>query len=486
MTRNPLTLYWHDYETFGVDPARDRPVQFAGIRTDAKLNILGEPLSLYCRPAADVLPHPEACLITGITPQVALEKGVIEAEFIAQIHAQLARPGTCGTGYNSIRFDDEVTRYTLYRNFYDPYAREWQNGNSRWDIIDMVRLTYALRPQGIEWPSQEDGKPSFRLELLTAANGIRHEAAHDAMSDVYATIEMARLIRQRQPRLYDFVFEHRNKRMVSQQLSLQEMHPVLHVSGMYPGEYGCLAVVVPLARHPVNQNGVIVFDLRYDPAPLLELDVGQIQQRLFTPATELPEGMERIALKTVHINKCPVIVPLNTMDGASAERLQIDLGRSQAHLEKIRAALTAGVDVAGKLQQVFERREFEQVTDPDVALYSGGFFSDADRHTMTRLHSMSADSLGQDALFFEDARLPELLFRYRARNYPHTLGHDERERWREFCRERLTTAAAGSLSLDAYRQRIGELRSQAGLSARQLHILDALEAYGQDIQAQLD
>ncbi len=78
---------------------------------------------------------------------------MIEAEFIARIHAELAHPGTCGVGYNSIRFDDEFTRYTLYRNFYDPYAREWQNGCSRWDIIDMLRLTRALRRRGSSGPA---------------------------------------------------------------------------------------------------------------------------------------------------------------------------------------------------------------------------------------------------------------------------------------------------------------------------------------------
>src|SRR5690554_3991737 len=181
------TFYWHDYETFGVDPARDRPVQFAGLRTDAQLNPIGEPLVIYARPADDYLPHPKACLVTGITPQEALAKGLPEREFIRLIHEELAQPGTCGVGYNSLRFDDEVTRYTLYRNFYDPYAREWQNGNSRWDIIDMLRAAYALRPEGIVWPQREDGLVSFKLEELTAANGISHEAAHGALSDVHAT-----------------------------------------------------------------------------------------------------------------------------------------------------------------------------------------------------------------------------------------------------------------------------------------------------------
>ena len=266
---NQPSLYWYDYETFGADPRRDRPVQFAGLRTDLDLNVIDEPLCIYCRPADDFLPHPEACLITGITPQKALAEGLPEVEFIAQINEKFSQPNTCVVGYNNIRFDDEITRFSLYRNFFDAYAREWQNGNSRWDIIDMVRLTHALRPEGIEWPTHPDGKPSFRLDQLTVANGISHEAAHDALSDVHATIALAKLIREKQPRLYDYVFERRTKQQIAQLLNIAKPFPVLHVSSMYPSEQGCIALVAPIAAHPVNKNEVIVYDLRVDPQSFL-------------------------------------------------------------------------------------------------------------------------------------------------------------------------------------------------------------------------
>lgn len=207
------TYFWHDYETFGADPRRDKPAQFAGIRTDMDFNIVGEPVVLYCQPPADMLGHPEATLITGITPQVALERGVPEPEFIETIVAEMAVPSTCSVGYNSLAFDDEVTRHTLWRNFFDPYAREWQNGCSRWDIINMVRLAYALRPDGIEWPKREDGTPSFKLEHLATANNLVQERAHDALSDVHATIGLARLIRDKQPKLFDYVVHNRDKHL---------------------------------------------------------------------------------------------------------------------------------------------------------------------------------------------------------------------------------------------------------------------------------
>ncbi|MDD5273800.1 MAG: exodeoxyribonuclease I, partial [Methylovulum sp.] len=320
-----LSLYWHDYETFGIDPQRDRPAQFAGVRTDVDFNVLDTPLVIYCQLPADSLPHPDACAITGITPQLAGQKGVCEADFIRLIHAQLARPNTCTLGYNSIRFDDEVTRNGLYRNFYDAYAREWQHGNSRWDLLDVVRAAKALRPDGLQWPLDADGKPSFRLDQLTVANGIAHGNAHDALADVYATIALAKLIKDKQPRLYGFLWQHKGKDGALQLLQLGSFTPVVHVSGMYPASGDCLAIVMPLCKHPGNNNGVIVYDLSVDPEPLLALSAEQIRQRLFTASQDLPEGVSRIPLKTVHINKCPVLAPLSVIRPEDAERLRLNL-----------------------------------------------------------------------------------------------------------------------------------------------------------------
>ena len=236
----PHTFLWHDYETFGANTRRDRPAQFAAIRTDAALNEIGDPLMLYCQPANDYLPDPQSCLITGITPQLCLEKGVPEHDFANRIEAEFAQPGTIGVGYNTIRFDDEITRFMFWRNLIDPYAREWQNQCGRWDLLDVVRMTYALRPDGIAWPKKEDGTPSFKLEHLSKANGLLHEAAHDALSDVRATIALARLIRQHNPKLFDFALSLHKKDRVAAELRLPATaltaRPFLHVSGMFPAD----------------------------------------------------------------------------------------------------------------------------------------------------------------------------------------------------------------------------------------------------------
>ena len=247
------SLFWHDYETWGASPALDRPAQFAGVRTNLELEIIDDPVNIMCRPSDDFLPHPEACLITGLTPQQALSEGLSERDFVAKVYEQLAEPGTCGVGYNSIRFDDEVTRYTLWRNFYDPYEREYKNGNSRWDIIDMVRLTYALRPDGLEWPTI-DGVPSFKLENIAAANHFEHEHAHDALSDVYATIALAKRIKTLQPKLFDYLFALRDKREAASHIDIANSTPLVHVSSMFPAARGCIALIVPLAPHPTTRR----------------------------------------------------------------------------------------------------------------------------------------------------------------------------------------------------------------------------------------
>lgn len=467
------TFYWHDYETFGTDPRRDRPVQFAGIRTDFDFNIVDDPLVVYCRPAADCLPHPEACLITGITPQLAEQEGVCEAEFIRQIHQQLVQPGTCTLGYNSLRFDDEVTRNCLYRNFYDPYAREWQNGNSRWDLIDVVRAARALRPEGVVWPVNEQGDPSFRLEQLTSVNNIAHEAAHDALSDVYATIAIAKLVKQAQPKLYRFLLEHRFKTEALGLLQFGSFKPVVHVSGKYPAVKNCLAIVLPVCKHPTNTNGMIVYDLSVDPEPMLNLSAEEIQQRLFTATVDLPEGVARIPLKTVHINKCPILAPVSVIRPEDAQRLEIDLALCYACIDKIKAA----VGLAQKLEEVFSGQTYsEQDPDPDLEIYSGGFFSENDKRQMIKIRAMPPEQLAKSVFKFTDSRLPEMLFRYRARNYPETLSTEEMQRWNTFCVDRLTgRQTGGGIVLDDYFNRLIELRNSGNVNTE---IINALEAYG--------
>lgn len=469
---NQTTLLWHDYETWGVDPRRDRACQFAAIRTDTELNIVDDPVMLYCRPTPDFLPNPESAMITGITPQQMVEKGVNEAEFFAVIHEQFSRPGTCGVGYNSLRFDDEVTRFGFYRNYFDPYAREWQNGNSRWDILDLVRMTHALRPEGINWWEREPGIPGFRLDQLSIANSISHENAHDALADVHATIGMARLIRKHQPRLYDYYFELRHKRKVAQLLDMAKQEMLLHVTGMYPATLGCIAPVMPLIQHPLNKNAIVVYDLRHSPDKLLAMSADEVQRLLYTPKNELAGDEERPPLKTVQINKSPALAPLSTLSAEMAERWIIDLDSAAEY----RLQLLDDQGIVATLTEVFEKRkEFEQ-QDADSALYEG-FLNNRDKGLSEQVRGSTAEELAGWKPGFADKRLQDLYFRYRARNWPDSLTAEEQRRWREFCDVRNLRGEQGAaLTLAAYQGLIAELRT-GELSEQKQRILNEMEQW---------
>ena len=476
------TFLWHDYETFGLNTRRDRPAQFAGIRTDAELNEVGEPLMIYCQPATDYLPDPASCLITGITPQHCLRHGLPEHAFAAQIEQVLAQPGTIGVGYNTIRFDDEVTRFMFWRNLVDPYGREWQNDCGRWDLLDVVRMAYALRPEGIAWPIKEDGshagKPSFKLEDLARANGLLHEAAHDALSDVRATIALARVIRTAQPKLFDFALSLHKKDRVAAELGLpasrQAARPFLHVSGMFPSERGCLAVMWPLATHPTNKNELLAWDLAHDPSELPLLDVATLRQRLFSKSADLPEGVKRLPLKSVHLNKSPMVVrKLQTLTPEMAAKWGIDMEAALRHAE-IAANLP---DMSALWPEVFQRPK-EAAPDVDEDLY-GGFIGNADRRRLNLLRGLSAAELAHSRTGFDDDRLEELLFRYRARNFAETLTPEEAGRWEAHRAARLLEGEGGARGVDTLFAEIDTLSETA--DERGEAILGALYDYAEAI-----
>ncbi len=445
------SIFWYDFETTGIQPHSDRPIQVAGIRTNEQLEEVGEPLNIYCQLADDILPHPMSSLITGIGPDILQQQGLLEVDFIEQLHQQMMQPNTCTAGFNSIRFDDEMTRATLYRNFYDPYGREWQGGNSRWDLINVLRCTWALRPEGINWP-EHGGRVSFKLESFTAANQIDHGQAHDALADVRATIAVARLLREKQPKLFDYLYGLRRKDAVLERIRL--MQPVLHVSGMFPVERHCLAPVLPLAWHPTNRNALIVCDLHADVTPLLELDAQALKTRLYTRHADLADNELPIPLKLIHINKSPVIAPLAVLREEDYQRLAFDHSSWQTNYQLLKENITQWQD---KLKIVYQdQREFAE-QDPEQQLYAG-FLGPRDRKMCEKLRRTEPERLQPDFWPFDDARLLELLFRYRGRNYPYTLSESELQQWALFCRSRLTGEHLGApLNIADYLSAYAEL-----------------------------
>lgn len=471
MSKN-LTFFFYDYESFGINPASDRPAQFAGIRTDADFNIIGEPVMFFCKQTLDYLPAPEAVMVTGITPQQCNVEGIPEPEFANRIHAEFSQPNTCTIGYNNIRYDDEMTRYTFFRNFFDPYEYSWKNGNSRWDLLDVVRACYALRPEGIEWMRDENGVPNFKLENLTKANGIAHENAHDAMSDVYATIAMAKLLKEKQPKLFDYFFNLRGKKEVEKLIDTGEMTPLVHVSGMLGNYRGNTAWVVPLAWHPTNQNAVIVCDLSGDIDGLLADSAETLKQRLYTKKDELAESELPVPLKLVHINKCPILAPAKTLLPENAERLGIDRDKCLENLKALKAQKSV---IREKVTEIFmEERSFAPSANVETTLYDG-FFSTADKNNMAILRTLKPEELAHHGLNFADERVEPLLFHYRARHYPETLIRAEQVKWQKYCAQQIDAKA------EAFSRSIDTLFQEHHDNPEKVKLLEELTAYAEQL-----
>ena len=461
------SFYWYDLETSGTDPKWDRMVQVAGLRTDEDLNVIGDELCTYVRLGEDVLPNPEACLVTGIMPETLQREGIPEVQAWEEITRRFTVPETCVVGYNSLRFDDEFVRYGLYRHLFDPYAREWQNGCSRWDILDLVRAAGGLRRDGIHWPQNEDGLPVYKLEELTKANGIGHSNAHDALADVHATIAMARLIKQQQPKLFDYYFALRNKRAVREVLEPYGSQLLVHVSGIYPRERFGVAPVVSLTRHPTNTNSVIVVDLAQDITSLLEQSEHEIRNQLFTSGQR-----DRPPLKEIKINRCPFIAPIDVLDDENIQRLQLNMRDIKERARRLKQP-----GLMQKIRRVYTQPKQQPADDVDAALYQG-FLQDEDRSRCLHFHASRRQGDWPE-MDFSDPRLMPLVQRMKARSHPDLLDSKEQGQWEEFVARKLH-GEGDWLNLQQFHARLDELSATLEAAGETLKLghMQQLREYG--------
>jgi exodeoxyribonuclease-1 len=471
------SFFFYDLETSGFNARAARVMQFAGQRTDMDLRPTGEPVNVLIKLTPDVLPDPDAVLVTGITPQQTIRDGVTEAEFLKQFSNEAATPGTIFVGYNTIRFDDEFMRFLLYRNFYDAYEWQWKDNRGRWDLLDVVRMTRALRPEGIEWPFAPDGRASNRLELMTAVNKIDHQNAHDALADVNATIALAKLIKSRQPKLFDFLLNIRDKKKVAALVGGKD--PFVYTSGKYPGEFEKTTVVISLADHPKKQ-GALVYDLRHDPEEFAKLTPQQLAERwIFTRDENAPP---RLPVKTLQFNRCPAVAPLSVLDEASRKRLQLDMKLVEANRQK----LVTLPDFVPKLLEALELLDKKQQAeliaseqDVDGQLYDG-FINDSDRNVMRAVRVAEPAEIDSFAARLKDHRLQALLPLYKARNFPKALSVEEREAWEKFCDRRLLGGGQSS-RMAKYFERLQTLASDKKLTKNQQYLVEELRLYGESI-----
>lgn len=476
------SFFFYDLETSGFSPSAARVMQFAGQRTDENLNPIGDPVNVLIKLAADVLPDPDAVMLTGITPQATISEGLTEAEFLDYFYKEVVKPDTTFLGFNTVRFDDEFMRFLHYRNFYDPYEWHWANGCSRWDILDLVRMTRALRSDGIEWPVDDTGKPTNRLELLTKTNNLNHDHAHDALSDVHATIAVAKLIRSKQPELFKYLFEGRGKKQASALVAKKEAF--VYTSGRYPSDHLHTTVAIMLAPHP-QQDCALVYDLRYDPTPFLAMSPEQIVEA-WTYKKERADDDPRLPIKTLKYNRCPAIAPLGVIKNATTQqRLGLTLKTATHNLEILKSnhqAFAQAVLRALALMDAKRERTQTSVAPSDATvdgLLYDGFFGPNDKQTMSAVRAAEPDAINLLADRFTDARLKHLAPLYKARNYPGSLSAEERQAWEKHISSQLFDGGQNS-RLSQYFGRLQELASSE-LPSHKEYILEELQLYGESV-----
>jgi exodeoxyribonuclease-1 len=471
------TFFFYDLETSGFNPRRDRIMQFAGQRTDMKLQPIGEPVNVLVKLSEEILPSPDAIMVTGITPQKTKEEGLTEADFMRLFEKEVAQPGTIFVGYNTVRFDDEFMRFIHYRNFYDAYEWQWKDDRTRWDLLDVIRMTRALRPDGINWPFDSEGKPANKLELLASVNKLDHTDAHDALSDVRATIALAQLVHQKQPKLFSYLRDMRDKKKVEKLVNAEEIF--VYTSGKYPAEYEKTAVVGKVGPHP-DQQGILVFDLRHDPTPYLAMSPEQLVE---VWRYEKDSTKQRLPVKTLRYNRCPAVAPLSVLDKQSQERLKIDLDATKKHLDTLKTNKNFITNLNKAIKIMDKQRQESWLEDEatvDAKLYDG-FFGGSDKTKMSVVRAADAEELRNFPAEFDDKRLQALLPLYKARNYPDSLSEEERSFWENFKQQQL--AGGKKPALQTYFARLAELAKDSKLSKQKQFLLEELQLYGESLVA---
>ena len=426
-------------------------MQFAGIRTDMNLKQIGDPINVLVKLSEDTLPSPYAIMVTKITPQSTLMDGFAEAEFCKFVMDEIFTPGTIAMGYNSARFDDEFMRHTFWRNFYDPYEWQWKDGRSKWDLLDVVRMTRALRPEGIEWPVTNEGKATNRLELITKCNNISHEHAHDALSDVEALISVSRLIKEKQPQLYNWLFKIRDKKAIQKLINLEKPVPFVYSSGRYSSEFEKTTVAYPIA--PAKNGNVLVFDLRYNLDELLT----QEESKFFPIVKELK------------YNHCPAVAPLGVLEqGGGWGKIRLTKEQVETNL---RALLAHSEFIERMRTENEEREEFPPAIDPESALYDG-FLDNSDKIRCDAVRRATMNELADFHPDFHDPRLPDLLLHYKARNFARTLSESEHKKWEEYRMQRIKSHQ------NAYVKAIQEIATQPDADS---YILQELQLWYQSL-----
>jgi exodeoxyribonuclease-1 len=409
-----MNFAFYDLESTGISSAFDQPLQFAAILTDGEFREI-ERVNMRCQIAPHIIPSPWALAVTGVRPEQLTDPSLPTLfEFTQEIGALIERwSPAIWTGFNSIRFDEEMLRQAFYQNLQpDVFATQF-NGNTRFDVLTALYAVWYRQPDLFEWPVEADGRVRFKLDRIAPLNGFASHNAHDALGDVEATIHIARQIAQRAPVLWAELLANRDKAHVQASLAtFQPMALVERFGGGPPrATVGCFC-----GTSASNPSQAAFFDLEAaDPADLLSADDATV----FAAVDATPK-----VIRAFSINKSPALLSVPAPTAEQVRRAEVI-----ANTPVFRAR--AGEALAARFPE-----DLAAPTPPVEKQIYGGFYGHADKALLAEFQRADWPRRQEIAATIVDPRLRQLGRRLVAFHAPELLSAEERRRYQAWLRER--------------------------------------------------
>ena len=451
-----MNFAFFDLETTGISPAFDHPLQFAAILTDAEFREI-ERVDLRCHLAPHVIPSPQALAVTGVRPHQLLDPELPSPfDFAQELTALVARwSPAIWTGFNSIRFDEEMLRQMFYQNLQTEIFATQFNGNTRFDIMTAVFAAFHRHPDLFDWPVDETGKVRFKLDRLAPLNGFEGHNAHDALGDVEATIHIARLIAQRAPSLWAELLANRDKSHV--QARLEQFAPIELVGrfggGPPQGIIGCLC-----GYAEKNPNQAFFFDVdSADPADLINATAEEL-----SAAIEAQPSLIRF----ITVIKVPLLLDPVSVTDEQHRRVRL-IAEAPEFRERVAVVMAARKQArpAAELPPLVEKQIFN------------GFYNWSDKALLKEFQAADWPRRQEIVASFGDARLRQLGRRLVASYAPALLSEEERGQFAVWRRERWHAPEQAETEWTTFgkaRQAISEMKAS---SSYDLAALEEIEGF---------
>lgn len=418
-----MPFIFYDLETTGLEKAFDQIVQFAAIHTDDDLQIRGT-INLRCRRLPEIVPSPSAMMVTRIDPDHLENQALSHYQMLQEIQTWLQQrtPATF-VGHNSLEFDERFLRLALFRSLCDPYLTSI-GGNIRGDIMLLAQAVFHHDPDSIQVPINR-GLLNFKLGDLVRANGLRfpEQAAHEALADINATLELARYLRDRAPIIWNQMIDNTKSVQIDELLAT---HPFVYLSAIYFGRpYGY--VVAEVARNLNNPKEVALFDLNHDPRPYLDMSVPDLVRTF---------GRSPKVFRVVRSNGQPILMPpSHPGQHIRGEILRDELYRERAALIREHQAFQQNVSEA--LSQRYEPADPSPYVEE--RLYEG-FIGNEDKALMQSLRAQDWPERNRTIQRLNDDRLRELGQRLICTEAPDVAGDEAFHNFNQWVAYRRTTA----------------------------------------------